>query len=233
MATAKKSRTKSPALTVSVQTRDEAVEAVRRLGDIGREAQRIAHDLNDKVAAMQEAADAAVAPLQEEAAVHAWANANRDTLTDGGKVKFADLTTGIIRWRNNPPSCRVTGQDAVIALMQGDTGKYGRFLRTKTEVNKEAVLNEAAFFEANPPARPENRSGQRVLRYRTAQSGDTVMAKITITVEDAPAGVLFEMTGNLPRDPDASDTDAQRAAVMIAALLQAAQRMTTPPKRLN
>lgn len=59
------------------------------------------------------------------------------------------------------------------------------------------------------------------------------MAKITITVEDAPEGVLFEMTGNLPRDPDAPDTDAQRAAVMIAALLQAAQRMTAPPQQLN
>lgn len=59
------------------------------------------------------------------------------------------------------------------------------------------------------------------------------MAKITITVEDAPAGVLFEMAGNLPHDPDAPETDAQKAAVLIAAMLQTAQRLAEPPQRLN
>jgi hypothetical protein len=59
------------------------------------------------------------------------------------------------------------------------------------------------------------------------------MAKITIAIEDAPEGVLFEMTGNLPPDPDAPETDAQKAAVLIAAMLQTAQRLAEPPRRLN
>jgi len=81
--------------------------------------------------------------------VHAWATAHRDALTDGGKVKFADLTTGIIRWRNNPPKCSVSGADAVMALLEANPA-LARFVRTKKEVNKDAVLNEPEFFAANP-----------------------------------------------------------------------------------
>ena len=84
-----------------------------------------------------------------ELGVQAWATANRDALTDGGKVKFADLTTGFIRWRNNPPKCSVTGIDAVLALLEANPD-LARFVRVKKEVNKEAFLNEAEFLEANP-----------------------------------------------------------------------------------
>ena len=79
----------------------------------------------------------------------AFLNSNRAALTDGGKVKFADLTTGIIRWRNNPPKCSVSGADAVMALLEANPA-LARFVRTKKEVNKDAVLNEPEFFAANP-----------------------------------------------------------------------------------
>lgn len=72
--------------------------------------------------------------------VQAWCEANRDTLTDGGKVKSANLITGEVSWRQRPPSVSVRGVDAVI-----DTLKrlgLGVFVRTKEELNKEAILNE-------------------------------------------------------------------------------------------
>ncbi|MDO1509969.1 MULTISPECIES: host-nuclease inhibitor Gam family protein [unclassified Neisseria] len=147
-------RTKKEALAVAVQSRDDASLQIKRMGDLQRNIERIQADHNDKVAELQKAADEAVAPLVEEikvieAGVHAWAEANRDALPDGGKVKFADLTTGMIKWRNNPPKCSVSGADAVLALLEADPS-LERFIRVKKEVNRDAVLNEEAFFAANP-----------------------------------------------------------------------------------
>lgn len=147
-------RTKKEALAVAVQSRDDASLQIKRLGDLQRKIDRIEADHNDKVAELQKAADEQITPIKDEmecieAGVHAWAEANRDALTDGGKVKFADLTTGIIKWRNNPPKCIVSGVDAVLALLEADPS-LERFIRTKKEVNKDAVLNEEAFFAANP-----------------------------------------------------------------------------------
>ena len=69
-----------------------------------------------------------------------WFEANRDALTSGGKVKSAALTTGEIGWRMRPPSARITGQDAVLDVLR--RLGFGRFIRQKEEVNKEAILNE-------------------------------------------------------------------------------------------
>ena len=45
-----------------------------------------------------------------------------------------------MQWRQRPPSVSIRGQEAVIDLIK----RLGltRFIRTKEEVNKEAVLNE-------------------------------------------------------------------------------------------
>ncbi|MFV2030537.1 host-nuclease inhibitor Gam family protein [Neisseria sp. S1] len=151
---AKSKRIKKEALVVTVQSRDDAALQIKRMGDLQRNIDRIQADHNDQVAELQKKADEEVAPLMEEIkaielGVHAWAEANRDALTDGGKVKFADLTTGVIKWRNNPPKCSVSGADAVLALLEADPS-LARFIRVKKEVNKDAVLNEETFFAANP-----------------------------------------------------------------------------------
>lgn len=150
-----KSKIKTEAV-IACQNRDEAVEAIKRIGDLVREKERIAANLNDQVTQLQKQADEQVAPLSAEIehleeAIKIWATAHRDALTDNGKVKFADLTTGIIRWRNNPPKCTVSGADAVLALLENNP-IYARFVRIKKEVNKDAVLNEPEFFIAHPVA---------------------------------------------------------------------------------
>ena len=151
---AKTKKTKTEALTVGLQDRADASVQIKRMGDLQREIERIQADHNDNVAELQKQADERVAPLMAEinaihAGVQAWSEANRDALTDGGKVKFADLTTGIIRWRNNPPKCSVSGVDAVLALLESKPD-LERFIRVKKEVNKDAVLNEPEFFADNP-----------------------------------------------------------------------------------
>ena len=130
---AKAKKTKTEALTVGIQDRADASVQIKRMGDLQREIERIQADHNDNVAELQKQADERVAPLMAEinaihAGVQAWSEANRDALTDGGKVKFADLTTGIIRWRNNPPICSVSGVDAVLAGLESK-GELERVFR--------------------------------------------------------------------------------------------------------
>lgn len=137
-----KTKTRGANLPVP-QSRDDAAAALRRIGDLNREVARIELDLNDQIAALKETAERTADPLKEEAkarteGLKVWAEANRDQLTGGGKTKTADLGTGRISWRLRPPSVRVTGADRVIEAIK-KLG-FAAFLRTREEVNKEALL---------------------------------------------------------------------------------------------
>jgi phage host-nuclease inhibitor protein Gam len=142
----KKNRLKAPAVAVNVpQSREMAAAAIAEIGRSNRELARLEADMNDELAAVKERHEAAAEPLRLKVqsltlGVQTWAEANRDSLTQGGKVKTAALTTGEIAWRLRPPSVRVTGADAVLDALR----RMGlrRFIREKEEVNKDAILNE-------------------------------------------------------------------------------------------
>lgn len=99
--------------------------------------------MNDQIALLKDAAEKLAAPLKEQVTARTeglkvWAEANRDALTNGNKTKTADLGTGKISWRLRPPSVRISGMDRVIEVIK--TLGFVAFLRTKEEVNKEALL---------------------------------------------------------------------------------------------
>jgi len=75
--------------------------------------------------------------------VQAWCEANRAQLTQDGKVKYANLASGEIKWRMRPPKVVVRGAETVIELLKQLGLKM--FLREKTEINKEAILAGAVF----------------------------------------------------------------------------------------
>lgn len=139
-----KARTKTRGANLPVpQSREEAAEAVKQIGIWQRQHARLQADLNDQVAELKKDAEDAAAPLVESIETHIeglklWAEANRLKLTDGGKVKFAELGTGKISWRFRPPSVRIYKVESVIEAIK----RLGlaAFLRTKEEVNKEAML---------------------------------------------------------------------------------------------
>lgn len=142
---AKVTRIKSTAGTYAPQTKEDCARDIKQIGDLTRQVARIEADMNDQIAKLTEAVQQSVAPLKErletmQKGVQTWCEANRDSLTDGGKVKSANLITGIIQWRQRPPSCTVRGADTVIETLK--RLGLGRFVRTKEEVNKEAILNE-------------------------------------------------------------------------------------------
>ena len=150
MAKTNKTRLKTSA-QIAAQSKDEVIAFVREIGDIMREIKRLETTMNDGIAALQEQYAEQSAPHHQRIselsnAVQLWSEANRNELTDNGRVKFADLVTGIIKWRNDPPKVSVTGVQAVLALLHTNP-ELERFIRVKEEINKEAILNERDKFD--------------------------------------------------------------------------------------
>lgn len=150
---AKKPRNKAPAKTYVCQSREQAVDDIRAIGDTQREIVRLETELNDKIAELTNAAAPKVAELKEKVAelqggVHLWCEANRAALTENGKVKTANLITGEVRWRIRPPSVTARGVDDVIDCLQKMNLK--QFLREKVELNKEAILADPTKVAAVP-----------------------------------------------------------------------------------
>lgn len=140
----KPSKTKTLGVNLPVpQSRDDAAIAIRQIGERNREIARIEADMNDKLAFIKEEAELRAAPLKEDVSgltegLKVWAEANRDSLTNKGKVKFADLGTGKINWRLRPAKVSIRKVEDVLDTLK----RLGlqRFLRVKEEVNKEAML---------------------------------------------------------------------------------------------
>lgn len=135
---------KTPAAAVPVpQNREDAVSAIARIGHHQRERERLKSEMDEQITTLREKYDRLMEPHVTgikglTSGVHTWAEANRDELTQHGKVKTANLMTGELRWRVTPPSCKLTRVKE--ALEELKKMALGRFIRTKEEVNKEAIL---------------------------------------------------------------------------------------------
>lgn len=141
-----KTRVKSRAETVRVpNSRAEAEAMIARIGELARDQALRETALEETIAQAKQAAEreakqpsAELADLQR--GLQIWAEANRDELTKNGRMQTVRLGTGEIGWRRRPPKVSVSNPGAVIeALRQGG---LDRFIRTKAEVNREAMLAE-------------------------------------------------------------------------------------------
>jgi phage host-nuclease inhibitor protein Gam len=126
--------------------RDEAEAYLERIGSIQREIQLNKTALAEAVARVTADIEASSAKLAEEndrlfRGLQLWAEANRHALTDGGKTKTVRMNNGTIAWRQAPPSVQIKGLDAVLAYLMEKKGE--EFLRTKVEINREAMLANA------------------------------------------------------------------------------------------
>nr|SAY44523.1 Bacteriophage Mu Gam like protein [Serratia marcescens] len=144
MAKGKKSL-KAAAASYAPQTRDEVISGIKQIGDIQREITRIETEMNDCIgritnqhAPVIEALSAQLSTLQ--AGVQAWCEVNRDTLTQGGKTKTANLITGEVSWRKGNPSVTIKGAEVVMETLK--RLKLTRFILTKESINKNAILSD-------------------------------------------------------------------------------------------
>jgi phage host-nuclease inhibitor protein Gam len=128
------------------QDDSEARSAIREIGELNRDVMRLEAEMNDKIAALQQEYGEKVAPLRGTITVKTdglkmFCEVNRDRLTGGGKVKFARFATGQISWRSRPAKVTIRGADDVLAAIKA-VGLAAKFIRTKEEINKEAMLDD-------------------------------------------------------------------------------------------
>lgn len=146
-----KTRIKTEAAGPAVpQTRDEVTASIAAIGVAQRQRQRIDAAMNDELAVIKAKHETAAKPFADEISalskgVHLWCEANRDSLTNGGKTKTANLASGEVKWRMRPPSVGIRAVDAVLEALKA-LG-LSRLIRTKEEVNKEAILLEPKVVE--------------------------------------------------------------------------------------
>lgn len=127
------------------QNREEAETWIRQIGDHRREVVRIETAMNDEIAAVKDKYEQQAKPFRDDVealidGLQAWAVANRDQLTGGGKRQSAEMATGMISWRVLPPRVTIRKAENVLDALK----KLGlqRFIRTREEINKEAMLDD-------------------------------------------------------------------------------------------
>lgn len=143
MATVAKLKTKAQAY--APQTQNDCAADIKKLGDLQRDFARTSADMNDEIAAITKRYQPKLEALTErietlQKGVQTYCEAHRSELTNEGKIKTANFVTGDVNWRQRPPSVSIRGAEAVLETL----ARMGltRFIRTKQEPNKEAMLNE-------------------------------------------------------------------------------------------
>jgi phage host-nuclease inhibitor protein Gam len=124
-----------------------------RIGTIQRDMVLIQTALDESAAAAKARAEAEAKPLATELeglikGLQIWAEANRQALTDQGRSKTVQLPAGTIAWRQRPPSVRL--RDAAGVLVAMATLGLHRFIRTREEPDKEAMLREPLVAASIP-----------------------------------------------------------------------------------
>ena len=127
------------------QSREEAVAMIAELGKVQRQIDGIELAMNSELAAIKAAAAKKAMPLADrvselQAGIQTWCEANRAALTDGGKVKSADLGTGKVLWRTVPASVKLKGVEDILRRIREGGDLYKDFLRTTYEVDKVGML---------------------------------------------------------------------------------------------
>jgi phage host-nuclease inhibitor protein Gam len=145
-------RLKAPAAP-ALETIGQVVDAIAEIGRLQRQRELLEATMNEVVAAAKKHYEDTARPHGEEikrlaSAVQAWCEANRARLTKDGARKTARLASGEVRWRMTPPAVALRGVEAVIAALKA--AALMRFLRTKEEVDKEAILKEPAAVAGIP-----------------------------------------------------------------------------------
>lgn len=142
---------KSQAL-VSAQSREEVVQKIGEIGVLEREILRLKAGMNDKISQIKADCDKKVFELQTQIDVlssscQTWCEANRAQLTDNNRVKYADFSTGVVKWRFNSPSVSISQKNnaEVIDRLLSDS-RYKRFVREKLEINRELILQYPEMF---------------------------------------------------------------------------------------
>lgn len=141
-------RLKTPVVKLN---REDAEAALGRVGENLREIQRIELEASEQIEAIKSAAkqrtdNLAKAVKADFVALTGWAAENREQLLADGR-RTIPMTHGQVGWRWSPPAVKVKADDepAVVATLQ--RLKLDHLLRTRVELNREAILEEPGAVE--------------------------------------------------------------------------------------
>ena len=142
---ATKKRIKTTAQVWTAQSRDDVAAAIGDIGKLSRDIDVLTARMNDEIAIITEKYQPEIDRIRNDlfplqAGIQTWCEAHRAELTQAGKIKTANLITGQVSWRIRPPSVSIRGTGAVLELLKSKG--LERFVRTKEEPNKEAMLAE-------------------------------------------------------------------------------------------
>ena len=123
----------------------EVAVFVRKIGENQRKFDVAKAGLNDEIEKIKAKAVGWSLKYQQEIdslfeGIFIFAQAHRDELTEGGRKKTISLPTGDILWRLTPPAVSLKNVKRIIELCK--SCRLKRFIRTKEEVDKEAMLKE-------------------------------------------------------------------------------------------
>lgn len=139
---AKINKLKATAWSNSCQNKAEVMENIAKIGEKQRELTRLETEISDIIAQATNERKNKIDLLQLEIeslqmSVQIWCEANREKILKNG-LKTANLITGEVSWRFNPPSVRLYKSDVVLEKLK-EMG-LTQFIRTKDEINKDAIL---------------------------------------------------------------------------------------------
>lgn len=141
----KKNRLKTEAAAVTLSNPHEVDAAIAQIGAAQRARDELQTAMNAELAAIKERYEAQAAPhgaviAELGEAVRIWCEAHRTALTRDGRSKTARFGAGEVSWRLRPPRVSVRAEGIVIEALK----RLGleRFVRTKEEVDKQAILAE-------------------------------------------------------------------------------------------
>lgn len=140
----------SPTDYPAPQDREGCDILIHRLGEAQRARQALQIELDGKLASLKrDYEDRAAAPTAAIAglstAIRAYCDAHRDELLNAGG-KTATFKAGEVSWRRRPPAVVIKGAAAILNALKA-LG-LERFIRTKEEINKEAMLAEPEIASA-------------------------------------------------------------------------------------
>ncbi|MGD9769827.1 MAG: host-nuclease inhibitor Gam family protein [Pseudolabrys sp.] len=143
-----KQKTKTPAANVRVpQTDEEAAAFVTDIGRAATEIDRLTANLQDDIAVLKANAAAEVAdPLRRRnelvLGLKMYCEANRARLTKNFSTKTITFPTGKVSWRSRKAAVTIKGKAADV-IERIKALALSQFIRTKEEVDKEAMLKQA------------------------------------------------------------------------------------------
>lgn len=136
--------------TKALKTIEDAAEAESRISELIR--MLFAHEnaFAEEHERLNKNEEALTDPLRQEIimlgkSIYDFAEKNRDELTQNGKKKTVTmpLKAGLLQWYRTPSSVKIENAKEVLGRIK--TLGFKQFIRTKEEINKEALLEDEAL----------------------------------------------------------------------------------------